>query len=251
MKHCIYVIMLGILILSCSFYRKERLTAIDFFGNSQYFDRNQLINLPTHVKMISSNEINLYIIDTKNTNRSFALGKNGEIINNGITGVDSSMNYYVAKKDAKFGLMYTGFKKSFAQKFNVDSLVTYSNLGKENAKSFASNFEKLVFSSRDHHKKIAIEKFRLPEQPNGADSIYRFFNSDFTITDFSLSKELDERYQTKLVKIVFISNEKMKEGILVPRLETFYEIRQSEINNKEEILSLFKQFDADAKKQGL
>lgn len=248
MKSSPYLYLLGItfLLLSCTFYDKKTISAIDFYGNSQYFDRGRIVDLPTHIKIFFYGDLTLYEISSKNTHRSMELGSKGDVIDKGITKVETVVSYYVAKKGETHGLVYNSSVGRSKTKFNVDSLLTYSNIGKENEKLFASDFGKVVLSIKDKNNNISLEKIELPKKPNSADSVFRFFDYKMMNINFSLSNELDKKYNTKLVKIVFVTNEKKVDGLMIPKLETFFEIRKPiRIENEKRIISIFKQFKKD------
>lgn len=141
---------------------------------------------------------------------------------------DTTYISFVFRKTDKFGLSYTfdNFKNEKGKIFKVDSLLQDLTLREQDLKSLSTDFGEIIETVENDGarvEKILVKKL----SPQDPDSIFRYYNKDLEGIDFTFSKDLDKKNNSKLYKTLFIFNP-INKGLLsndgIPSRQIYYEM---------------------------
>ena len=176
-----------------------------------------------------------------------SINKNGEMVLEEIIAQRKmTYDYYIFQKDDKCGKKFESLKDSLGKVFFVDSIskfYLYSGI-KFPSDDYATLSEIVKLDDGKQIMKFASKKINAPED---IDSAYFYFDPKLNDVKYSLSKELDSTQKMKLYKYSLISDSLYKNIKITGRKtgrprELILEFSKVDINNYDEILSLFKRY---------
>lgn len=157
--------------------------------------------------------------------------------------------YYLCKKGAETGLKYDSLSAKTHTEFNVNNLLEKRTF--KGAKLYDTTNDILAEPAQTSKDGRIFEKY-VPKTKFDAsynDSTYLFFTKKFKDVPYSLSKEADSLKKMKLTEVNFIYNAVKKDSknkMDIPRRKFIFKITEINIDNKSEILTMFKRFKEDS-----
>ncbi len=167
--------------------------------------------------------------------------------------LDTTYTYIVSMKGNNLGLKYSSLidPNSRGKRFNLDSLNRANGLYSSNFKVYnAPRLGDPIEVIRNDGGKVILERFLVPKEKNNyPDSIYRYYDETLKEIDFSFIPELDQKHNSKLVRVSMVFNPIAKGlyAIAIPRRESFWEMKEIYEKNPGAYLQLIERFKKDSK----
>ncbi|TKC06574.1 hypothetical protein FA048_15300 [Pedobacter polaris] len=232
---------------------ESKITIVEFNSHGQAFslDTKSIYNIGNSFEIIFQQDCKLYIVPQIEQYTKPAFDVNGKIIDVKIVKIDTSYMVFATKDNNNIGLQYTlnKFRTEKGISFPVDSLLNDLLIGPNNLKYFDYELGRPATVVRKN--KIRIEKYPITKiSPADSDTICRYYDKSLMEIDFSFSKKLDAKTNSKLYKKSFICNA-IPKGVLypdieVPRRELYNEIIRVKEKNLDVYKEIFLKFKKDA-----
>jgi hypothetical protein len=149
-------------------------------------------------------------------------------------------NYFIFNPNDSFGYKLLSVTDSFGSKRNVDSTLTstaFKTLDIDKIYSIVKSSQTERVNDSIFIKRGKLEKVQF-------DSVYFYFNDHLKGLDYTLSRELDSSYHSKLYKVELLSNKDTSQ--YAEYLNRFriisYEINKSKVENRADLEFLYKRF---------
>lgn len=251
--NCFFII----LVISCSnkVIHTPKLEAFEVSMNlvTTVEKANSLIEPGNKAVIVSFGDKMLYIFEIKKVKTKEIKNEKGLVIDHVDETLEVANQYFVSYANQKKGLYYcysTSRPRSHIR-FDVDSLLKGHGLNVENLKSNQFPLGRHVQTIAINNN-IVLEKYVNNKKSSlEEDSIYRYFDKSLKHAPFSLSDSLDKARDSKLVKTVHIYNNPVPMPSNLkhnPKLRSYYwELKRVSLNNTEETLRAFKDFEKDSK----
>lgn len=233
---------------------KEDIQIVDVKFRAQYFllQRNLLQDMGSNLKIVWKGENRIYMALRIRNKIKDIFDDNGNKIDQIVTKKDTSYFYYIIKKDAKEGLMYKeDSKDNSGVVFKLDSMMKFLSIDSSSYKILELELNNPIEVVK--HKEQKIEKYAFKKTSiTDPDTIYRYYDRDLTNVDFTFSKLLDKKNNSKLVKTIFIFNQQpkaiAKTNEDIPKREMSWEMKTGKIDNLEKLNGYIQQFEVERKK---
>lgn len=151
--------------------------------------------------------------------------------------------YFVFKKQEKYGYLVKNLNDSFKKnmKTEVDSVLTQRAFYHFSLDSLLSLKNNLYYIEKNNDVSFRI-KYPVPNIET--DSIFAYFDVRYKGMKYSLAKELDASFKSKLYKTEFWLNRKGQTWLRADQLVASHEIKEDTVYNEREVLDFFTRFDS-------
>lgn len=219
-------------LLSSCLTQKEELIIIDVSSSGMGFQPDRrMITLKASARIIFNNDIQLYIQPEHRLHLENVKNSGGELIDEKVKSIDTLHKVFVRKKNQARGIEYEleTIEKSKEKSFDADSLWETLSFDKNRFKNSDYSKDRGRLVGNTEKDNIKIDQYVLPFEIGGIDSIYKFYDKSMKYIPYSFSKRLDSLNNSKLFKILLISNEIPKGVALpdtaVPRREFYHQMK--------------------------
>lgn len=240
---------------ACSASRQPEIgKVIEINSDAQYFQQNALQYLGNRMKMVDKGDYRMYIGIRRTLHTEDRFDDRKQEMNSTVTKIDTSYMYFVYRKGTKEGLVYnrrTGDSLKGIP-FHIDTLIKSVGLDSNNLSGLGNDLGEPLHIIKD--KTRLLEKYVLKRvNSETPDSIYRYYDTGYKNVEFTFSKALDQKHNSKLVRVQSIYNptETNINGkmVRIPRMEWNWELAYIDFPKKL-IDKYFSLFEADSRRNG-
>ncbi len=249
------IILISILIslLGCALLGKQRqLEIVEMHSSGEVVQSKsgKKDTLERTCRIVYDQEFRLYMESTDRYRPNIIIDSNGKpVMGKSIHDTVYIAYAFIAK--AKAGLKYEISKAGIGLpvKFDVDSMIEIVGYDKSSFRSFNIDLGKPTEVVKNG-KKVVEKYLKKKAGILDADSIFKYYDEDWTDVKFTFSPKLDSIKKSKLYKILYIFNP-IPKGVVadfaVPRREMFYEFRLVHDKDPSRYQKIIDTFKTDSK----
>ncbi len=158
-------------------------------------------------------------------------------------------NYFIYRKNDKYGYEFNSLNDSVGEKRVVDSLLSKKAFFNTNFydKKTDSLIKILQYSKANTLLYIYVPKVKYDE--TYGDTLLLYFTKKLKNVDYTFSKELDSSTNLKLYEIKLLYNKGYSTtyNITLPKREFRFAINELSVNNPQEVKSFCERYEAESK----